>query len=142
MVANEFVAVVEFAPFPAVLGLMLALWIAGFDIIYSTQDEESDRALGLHSIPVRFGRSNALRIALACHIGVIAVAIALGLLFRLTWPWWTSVSLCAILLGYIHFLRRSDDLDQVNRDFFLANVAVSFLTMAGLGLHVFLKGGL
>jgi len=37
----------------------------------------------------------------------------------------------------MHLFRKSNDLDMVNRDFFLANIAVSFLVMLGLGAWVF-----
>ena len=45
----------EFALFPIFLLVILMLWMGGFDIIYATQDEEIDRAMGLHSVPARFG---------------------------------------------------------------------------------------
>jgi 4-hydroxybenzoate polyprenyltransferase and related prenyltransferases len=50
----------EFAVFPIFLLVILMLWMGGFDIIYATQDEEIDRAMGLHSVPARFGRKRAL----------------------------------------------------------------------------------
>ena len=30
-------------------------WVAGFDLLYSLQDIEVDKKLGLHSIPSKFG---------------------------------------------------------------------------------------
>ena len=42
------------------LGAAVALWIAGFDVIYATFDLEIDRAQGLHSLPVDFGLARAL----------------------------------------------------------------------------------
>ena len=35
-------------------------WVAGFDIIYSLQDDKFDSAHQLHSIPVALGRKNTL----------------------------------------------------------------------------------
>lgn len=41
---------------PAILlGLTVAFWTAGFDIIYACQDADFDRQAGLYSIPSRFG---------------------------------------------------------------------------------------
>ena len=57
----------EFAVFPIFLLVILMLWMGGFDIIYATQDEEIDRAMGLHSVPARFGRKRALQIAFWSH---------------------------------------------------------------------------
>ena len=41
---------------------------------------------------------------------------------------------------YIHLFRKSDDLDAMNRDFFLANVGVSVLVMIGLVVWILLGG--
>jgi len=129
----------EFALFPALLGLVLATWIAGFDIIYATQDESMDRELGLHSIPVRFGVKGALVIARLCHLGTLLAAIALGVVFSLGVYWWVSFTLTVLMLLYIHFLRTSDDLDQMNRDFFLANAGISLVVFLGLLGEVYLR---
>jgi 4-hydroxybenzoate polyprenyltransferase len=48
--------------------ISLALWVAGFDIIYSMQDVDFDRKFGIKSIPSCFGESFALNSASACHI--------------------------------------------------------------------------
>ena len=51
---------------PFVLGAAVALWIAGFDIIYACMDVEFDRAHGIHSIPADFGERPALWVTRAC----------------------------------------------------------------------------
>jgi len=131
----------HFALFPALLGLLLAFWIMGFDIIYATQDEASDREQGLHSIPVRFGTEKALQIALGLHVGMVCVGLLLAILFPLGWPWWLSLAACVGTLVYMHGFRRSNDLDRMNQDFFLANVAISVICLIGLALVVYLHGG-
>ncbi len=45
---------------PVLLSLFTLFWVAGFDIIYSTLDEEFDRKENLYSFPSRFGREKAL----------------------------------------------------------------------------------
>jgi 4-hydroxybenzoate polyprenyltransferase len=52
---------------PSLLCLFTMFWVAGFDIIYSTLDEEFDRREALFSFPSRFGRTNALRWSAAFH---------------------------------------------------------------------------
>ncbi|MFN3814093.1 MAG: UbiA-like polyprenyltransferase, partial [Aquificaceae bacterium] len=37
------------------LGTAMAFWVAGFDVLYSLQDYEFDRSIGLKSIPTKFG---------------------------------------------------------------------------------------
>lgn len=131
----------EFALFPALLGLILALWIAGFDVIYATQDEQADRALGLHSIPVQFGTPQALRIAMVLHGLMLFVWGLLGWLFFLPFPWWLGLGFVFSMLVYIHGFRRSSDLERLNQDFFLANVGISLVCLLSLAWIVFQNGG-
>jgi 4-hydroxybenzoate polyprenyltransferase len=64
------------APLAAVvLGLGVGAWVAGFDVLYSLQDEAFDRGQRLHSIPARFGVTGALRWARLLHAAA-ALAIA------------------------------------------------------------------
>jgi len=65
---------------PLVMGAANTLWVAGFDIIYGCQDYDFDTAHGLHSIPVKFGVKNALRIAMSFHIITLLCLVLLGLL--------------------------------------------------------------
>jgi len=125
------------AMFPAALGIMLAFWMAGFDIIYASQDIEADIKAGLHSIPVKFGVQKAMYIALLCHVVMLGISVFIGFWWNLGLPWWVAIAIIAIALLYIHIFRRTNDLDAVNRDFFLANIAVSFLVMIGLGVLIF-----
>jgi len=127
----------EFALFPAALGIMLTLWMAGFDIIYASQDIESDKKLGLHSIPVKIGAQKSMLIALLCHMAMLGFAAFTGFWWNLGLPWWAALAVIAVTLLYMHLFRKSNDLDMVNRDFFLANIAVSLLVMLGLGAWVF-----
>ncbi len=130
----------EFAVFPIFLLVILMLWMGGFDIIYATQDEEIDRQLGLHSVPARFGRKRALQIAFWSHVAMLALCGTFGLVWDMGIAWWVVTGLMTAAICYIHLFRKSDDLDSMNRDFFLANVAISVLVMAGLIVWI-LTGG-
>ena len=130
----------EFAVFPIFLLVSLMLWMGGFDIIYATQDEEIDRQMGLHSVPARFGRKRALQIAFWSHIAMLVLCVAFGLVWSMGLPWWIVSGLMAAAVLYIHLFRKSDDLDAMNRDFFLANVAISVLVMAGLIVWICMGG--
>ncbi len=130
----------EFAVFPIFLLVILMLWMGGFDIIYATQDEEIDRAMGLKSVPARFGRKRALQIAFWSHIAMLALCVAFGFVWGVGAAWWVVTALMAAAVLYIHLFRKSDDLDAMNRDFFLANVAISVLVMAGLIVWICLGG--
>ena len=130
----------EFAVFPIFLLVILMLWMGGFDIIYATQDEEIDRAMGLHSVPARFGRKRALQIAFWSHVAMLVLCVAFGVFWSMGTPWWVVTGLMTAAVLYIHLFRKSDDLDAMNRDFFLANVAISVLVMAGLIVWICLGG--
>lgn len=130
----------EFALFPVFLLAILMLWMGGFDIIYATQDEEIDRKMGLHSVPERFGRKRALQIAFFSHVAMLILCVAFGLVWKMGAPWWIVTGLMAAAILYIHLFRKSDDLDTMNRDFFLANVAISVLVMIGLIVWIIMGG--
>lgn len=130
----------EFAVFPIFLLVILMLWMGGFDIIYATQDEEIDRAMGLHSVPARFGRKRALQIAFWSHVAMLALCVTFGVFWGMGAAWWVVTGLMTAAILYIHLFRKSDDLDAMNRDFFLANVAISVLVMAGLIVWICMGG--
>lgn len=113
------------------LWLIVALWIAGFDIIYATQDYEFDKTHGIHSLPSRFGIKTALLIARIMH-GLV-VLLLVGLWFALDLGWWyaAGVFFINLLLHYEHSIISVDDLTKVNIAFFNVNIMVS------LGLFVF-----
>lgn len=126
-----------FAPEPLFLAGALMLWIAGFDIIYATQDEAFDRAEGLHSAVVRYGKSGALRLSAALHALMVVLLVIIEVLFGLGWPYRVALCIAAALILYLHLFRRSDALDSLNQDFFLANIAISVVIFLGLTLAVF-----
>ena len=112
---------------PLVLGLAVLFWVAGFDILYACQDVDFDRRAGLASVPARLGVRNSLRIALLCHIVMVALLVALfwvalplqGIVYAI------GVAAVALLIAYEHWLVRPDDLSRVNQAFFTVNGIVS-----------------
>lgn len=112
---------------PAViLGGAVMLWVAGFDIIYACQDVEFDKQAGLHSVPAKLGVRGALRLAAACHLGMILLLAALPWFYPLFgWIYWAGIGAVAALLLYEHSLVRPDDLTRVNIAFFNVNSVVS-----------------
>src|SRR5439155_9537932 len=89
---------------PLVLGLAVLFWVAGFDILYACQDVEFDRKAGLASVPARLGVRNSLRVALACHVVMVALLV---LLFWVAAPlhgavFAVGVAVVAALIAYEH----------------------------------------
>lgn len=105
-------------------------WTAGFDVIYACQDFEFDCTEGLCSIPRRFGVKNALLIARALHVGMIACLLALVVGFGLGTLSLVGVGAVVALLAYEHGLVKPNDLSRVNAAFFTVNGYVSFLFFA------------
>lgn len=114
-----------------VLGAGVLSWVAGFDMIYATQDFDFDRLAGLHSAPARWGVAGALRLAAACHLATIAFLAALPMAFpAFGWIWRAGVAAVAGLLVYEHALVRPDDLGRVNTAFFNVNAVISLGLLA------------
>ena len=104
-----------------VIAASVALWVAGFDVIYSLQDEAFDREHSLHSLPARVGGRRALVLAWIFHllafVGFLAFAVAAGGgAIRLI-----AVASAGLLLAGQHRLIRADDLQSVDAAFFTAN---------------------
>jgi 4-hydroxybenzoate polyprenyltransferase len=109
-----------------VLGGAVLLWVAGFDIIYACQDVDFDRQVGLHSVPARMGVARALRVAAACHVGMVVLLAVLPVVYPyLGWIYAAGVLAVAALLVWEHYLVRPDDLARVNAAFFNVNAIVS-----------------
>ncbi|NIK77583.1 4-hydroxybenzoate polyprenyltransferase [Paenibacillus castaneae] len=107
------------------LYISVALWIAGFDIIYATQDFEYDRNAGLHSIPARFGIEGALWIARSLHVVTAIGFITLFWLTELSWMYLLGTLISIALLFYQHFLVKPNDLSRVQTAFFGMNGTLS-----------------
>jgi 4-hydroxybenzoate polyprenyltransferase len=114
---------------PRILWLTAAVtfWTAGFDVIYSCQDYEFDRAAGLHSLPRRFGIAGALWIARLFHVVMVGCLLALATSFDLGWLSLAGIAAVILLLLYEHSLVRPNDLSRVNAAFFTMNGWVSVL---------------
>jgi 4-hydroxybenzoate polyprenyltransferase len=111
---------------PLVLGAAVALWVAGFDIIYACQDYAFDVSMRLHSVPARLGIPVALRLAALCHVGMVLALAALPTVYPAFGTlYWAGIAGIGVLLAYEHWLVRPDDLSRVNQAFFQVNAVVS-----------------
>ncbi len=122
------------SPQALLLGLGMALWVAGFDILYSIQDYEFDKTHGLKSIPVKAGIGGAIKVARAFHLGTFLSLLVLGLVHEgLGLVYFVGLILIALFLIYEHSLVKPDDLSKLNKAFFTVNGYVSiafFFTVA------------
>ncbi len=125
-----------------VLGAAVGLWIGGFDLIYATQDAEVDRAIGVHSVPARYGVRFALVLSALVHVVTFALFVWYGLLVGFGGWWWTGLALTAVAFGYEHAIVRPGDLSRVNRAFFTANGFVGIALFAFALMDLVLRQGL
>lgn len=110
---------------PLVLGSAVALWVAGFDIIYSLQDESFDRVRGLHSAPSRLGGRRALLLARALHAAALAGFAVFAMMAGGGWLRLAAVAAAGILLVRQHRLVSPGDLRAVDAAFFTTNGVLS-----------------
>jgi 4-hydroxybenzoate polyprenyltransferase len=117
---------------PAFLSLFTLLWVAGFDIIYSTLDEEFDRRESLYSFPSRFGRRRALQFSAVLHL------LAFGLLTVLFF--YSVMSLLALplllLTGYLLYLEQKKA-EDVELAFFRINAVAGFVILCMVVVGVY-----
>ena len=107
------------------LAIFSLCWLTGFDIIYALQDEEFDRAQGLHSLPAEIGGERALVVSALFHAAAFASLIALYL-FYLTGPFAVLLLvLSGVLLYMEHRFARN-----VNLAFFKINIATGFVVLS------------
>jgi 4-hydroxybenzoate polyprenyltransferase len=104
------------------IGVFSIFWLAGFDIIYATMDEEFDRKEGLYSLPAKWGSEKAVRVAAIFHgLAFIALLVLYGT--------WFSGPVTVILLALIGVLLIVEQKfsQHVTFAFFHVNVVIGFL---------------
>ena len=112
---------------PAVFLMIFTwLWVSGFDIIYSTSDEEFDKREGLFSFPSRFGKEEALRYSGMIHIFAF---VLLGALYLSAFS--GSLVAAALLLaaGFLLYFEQKKA-DDVELAFFKINAVLGFVIFA------------
>ncbi|MEE9312730.1 MAG: UbiA-like polyprenyltransferase [Planctomycetota bacterium] len=129
-------------PLSWILGAAVALWVAGFDIIYALQDDTFDREHELHSIPADFGRERALKISRITHAASALLFIAFSVLASgllktdiagpaetFDVPKLALIAPLIVILGMVwqHRLVKPHDLSKVDMAFFKINGIVALL---------------
>lgn len=106
----------------ALITLFTFFWGTGFDIIYSTLDEEFDRSHNLHSFPVQFGRKKALISSMLMHFA--SFLFLAGLHFYSSYNIFTFMFLIAIAV--LLFFEHKYAEKNVELAFFKINSFVGF----------------
>jgi len=118
------------------LGIAMACWVSGFDILYSLQDLEFDKITGLKSVPVKFGVGKALKIAKLLHLITFFSLLLTGYLYpKTTWIYFIGLTLIALFLAYEHSLIKENDLSKINKAFFTTNGFISIVFFLVISLN-------
>jgi 4-hydroxybenzoate polyprenyltransferase len=116
---------------PVVLGAGVICWVAGFDLIYATQDYDFDRREGIRSLVVKLGITRSFHLAEVLHLFTFAALIGFGLLAKLGSLYYWSMPLIAVALVYEHKIEKLD-LAGINSAFFRSNAFVSGVFLIGV----------
>ena len=122
----------SFAFPPLVLALAVLLWVAGFDLIYATQDYEFDKRERLHSMVVKLGVERSLRWAQGLHWLMLAALAAFGWTAKLGPAFFASLAVMSLALIYEHLSAAKRDLAAINRAFFSSNAFVGVVFVLGV----------
>ena len=121
-----------FALPPLVLALGVLLWVAGFDLIYATQDYEFDKRERLHSLVVKLGIERSLQWAQRLHWLMLAALAAFGWTAHLGPAFYGSTGMIAAALIYEHWSAAKRDIAAINRAFFSSNAFVGVVFVLGV----------
>jgi 4-hydroxybenzoate polyprenyltransferase len=110
---------------PIVLGAGVICWVAGFDLIYATQDYDFDRREGIRSLVVKLGIARSLRLAQLLHLFTFVALVGFGFVAKLGAVYFWAMLIVAVALFYEHKTATKLDLGRINRAFFHSNAFVS-----------------
>jgi 4-hydroxybenzoate polyprenyltransferase len=123
---------VDLAPF--VLAAGVVCWVAGFDLIYATQDFDFDRAERIHSLVVKLGIERSLQLAQLLHLVLLGALIGFGTIARLGPIYFWAMPLVAAALFFEHRSARTLNVSSINRAFFQSNAFVSAVFLVAVCL--------
>ncbi|MVO83896.1 4-hydroxybenzoate octaprenyltransferase [Streptomyces sp. p1417] len=123
-----------------ILGLAVGVWIGGFDLIYACQDVETDREVGVMSVPARFGIPGAIRGARACHAVTTGLFVWYAVVTGAGAFFWLGLLIVAGAFVYEHTLVRPHDLSRLNRAFFQVNGFIGIALFVCALLDLLLRG--
>ncbi|MFH2114142.1 MAG: UbiA-like polyprenyltransferase [Spirochaetota bacterium] len=113
-----------------VLAGAVALWVAGFDILYALQDIEFDRREGIYSIPARFGNRSARLLSALSHLGTAVGLAVLPFFWNLSWIYLGGIVLAVALLAAEHLVVRGGTEKHVRIASYSINEVIPLVVLA------------
>lgn len=102
------------------LSMGVMFWVAGFDLLYSLQDIDVDKKLGLHSVPSKFGAEKTMFFSKILHVLTVIFWLLFIVVSNAGLFGYIAVLLSAIMLGYEHYLVNKD-FRKIDKAFFTVN---------------------
>ena len=124
--------------YPWMLSLAVLFWVTGFDMVYACLDAEFDRTIGLHSMPARFGRKFAFRLAQLFHFIAFCLFLYTGIFANLNLFYFLGVGWAGCALFYQHYIVDPNDLSKIQVSFFTMNGVISVSLFAATWLALIL----
>ena len=98
--AAVYIAVTGTLPAVVLLAVLALLaWGTAFETVHSLGDLASDRALGLFSLPVRWGARRSVRLVAVLHAAALALLAAIGAALGLPVPYFAGLLVMAALVA-------------------------------------------
>jgi 4-hydroxybenzoate polyprenyltransferase len=118
------------------LAIGVMFWVAGFDLLYSLQDIEFDKANNLHSIPSKFGVKNTMTIAKIFHI--LAILFWAYFVYSAGLGVWAKIAVLfsALMLMYEHYIVNKD-FTKIDKAFFTVNGYLGFVFIVLIIIEVY-----
>jgi 4-hydroxybenzoate polyprenyltransferase len=138
--AAVFIAVEGTLPWAVLLAVGgLLAWGTAFETVHSLGDLESDRALGLRSVPARIGVSGSVRLVPVLHAVAIVLLAVFGVFFQLRLVYFLALGGIAVLAATgDRTLARSPSTPRVP---FERHFAMAGLYLVGVLLALFVPLG-
>ncbi len=126
----------SFAGFPWMLSAAVLFWVAGFDAVYACLDADFDRGRGLHSMPARFGRERAFKLAVLFHAVAFVLFTYTGIYCGLNIYYFVGIFITGLALFYQHLIVNPRDLSNISMSFFTMNGLISLTLFAATWLAI------
>ena len=116
------------------LSLGVMCWVAGFDLLYSLQDIDVDKELGLHSVPSRFGAVKTMLFSKALHLFTVIFWLLFVIESEVGLFGYIAVLCSAVMLSYEHYLVNKD-FRKIDKAFFTVNgyLGILFFVLIVIG---------
>lgn len=113
----------------------LLTWGTAFETVHSLGDIESDRLLGLKSLPLRIGVDRSVRLVPILHGIALALLALFGWGLHLAWPYYAALAAMAVVAGITDWGLARDPTHVKTP--FQRHFLMGLLFLAGVALAVF-----